>query len=94
MPIRITRYEVTPNPNALKAVLDRSTGAPLPEPTATRSFRSAQEAQSDPWASKCFEVPGLAALLFGAGWLTINKETGADWKALKAGIERVLADVP
>src|SRR5438128_1453945 len=67
MPYTVQEFQPTPNPNALKCVLDR----PLPEPI--RSFRSAAEAAGDPLGSALFAVPGVTAVLLSGGWLTVNK---------------------
>ncbi len=94
MALRVIRYEETPNPNAIKAVLDRSSGDPLPAPLATRSFRSAQEAAADPLAAQFLAVRGVSAILLGAGWLTVNKTPEADWRSIKVAVEGILASVP
>lgn len=88
MPLLVTRYQSTPNPNALKCFLDgRISDGP-------RSFRSPAEGAGDPIAAPLFAVPGVAGLLFNGDWMTVNKQEGADWPALKLGIERVLGSFP
>jgi hypothetical protein len=84
MPIRVTKYQPTPNPNALKCFLDSRISA------GPRSFRTAVEGADDPVAAPLLAVPGVAGLLLNGDWLTVNKAPGADWAIVKQGVERVL----
>jgi hypothetical protein len=88
MPLSVARFEATPNPNALKCILNGS--LPLQGP-ATRPFRSAADATADPLAARLFAVPGVTGLLFAAGWITVNKAPDVPWKAIKPAVERALA---
>ena len=85
MACRVVRFEPTPNPNAIKCVLD---GAPE---VGAKSFRTAESAVGEPVAARLFAVAGVAGLLFGDGWLTVNKAPEAEWRAVKQGVERALA---
>lgn len=86
MPYRITQFQPTPNPNALKCILDR----PLPDPP--RSYRSADQAGNDPLARALFDVPGVTSVLLNGGWLTVNKYPQSDWPAIKTAMQRALAE--
>ncbi len=86
MPYAITEFRPTPNPNALKCILDR----PLPAPP--RSFRSAEQARGDALAHALFGVPGVTALLLNGDWFTVNKSPKSEWPAIKAGMQRALAE--
>lgn len=88
MPYSITRFEPTPNPNAVKCILDR----PLPDPP--RSFRAADQVGDDPLGRALFAIPGVAGLLLSGGWLTVNKRPEADWARIKTGVQQVLAATP
>lgn len=94
MSYTITSFQPTPNPNALKCVLDRPiTRAPV-------SYRSAADLANeapaaDPsdahrLAPALFAVPGVAGLLFNHDWVTVNKAPQSDWSEVKAGITRAL----
>lgn len=85
MPYQVVEFQPTPNPNALKCILDR----PLPEPA--RSFRSPAEAQSDPLAARLFAVPGVTSLLLSGEWMTVNKHPESDWPAVRRAVQDVLA---
>jgi hypothetical protein len=78
MPFRITKYQPTPNPNAVKCFL------------GPRSFRTVAEGAADPTAAPLLAVPGVSGLLLNGDWLTVNKSPDADWPAIKRGIEKAL----
>jgi hypothetical protein len=88
MPYIVTEFQTTPNPNALKCVLDR----PLrPGAEAFRSFRAAEEASNDTLGRALMAVPGVSSVLLSDGWLTINKDPQARWPAVKKAVEQALA---
>jgi len=89
VPYRITRFEATPNPNALKCHLDRALEGP------NRSYRRREEAgEDDAVARALFAVEGVAGLLLMGDWLTVNKRPEAEWARLKRQLMSALADVP
>ncbi|MCR9218557.1 MAG: NifU N-terminal domain-containing protein [bacterium] len=87
MGFRIVRFETTPNPNALKCVLDR----PITE--VPKSFLSAGAAAGDPLAEPFFELGGIRNILMNGDWISVNKLDATDWAALKPRIRRVLRDL-
>lgn len=87
MPYRVIRYEETPNPNALKCILDRPISA------HPRSFRGPESAGDDEAARALFSVKGVAVILMNGDWMTVNKTPEASWKSVKAGVERVLGEM-
>ncbi len=87
MSYRVTSYQPTPNPNALKCMLS----APISD--RPRSFRTPQDAADDALASRLFAVPGVAGLLLNGDWITVNKAPAAEWVGVKRGVERVLAEI-
>lgn len=80
------RFEETPNPNAVKAILDRSPGA------APRAYRSADAAKDDPLGSALMAGAGVTNVLIHDGWVSVGKSPGAAWKDVKKFIKQVLAD--
>lgn len=93
MPYTITRFDPTPNPNAIKCVLDREIVGPDEAP---RSYRSRESAMSDPLATKLFGVDPagtITSVLINADWITVNKAPDADWKRVKEAVRRILAQV-
>lgn len=88
MPHAITRFEQTPNPNALKCYLE----PPLPPRTPdARSYRSPEAAAASPLPKALFQVPGVTSLLLMEGWLTVNKSPEADWPSIKRRLKAALA---
>lgn len=86
MPYRITEFESTPNPNAVKCWLDR------PISSGPRSFLNAEMAVGDPIASALFEQAGVTTVLFNGEWLTVNKPPNLDWSSVKAKVKHVLGE--
>lgn len=86
MPFKVIRFQDTPNPNALKCVLDRS------PPNVPRSYFNASAAAGDPLARSLFAVPGVTSLLISDGWVTVNKSPGAPWGPIRSGVESVLRE--
>lgn len=86
MGYKVVRFQETPNPNALKCVLDR------PPPGHPKSYFNADQATGDPLGSALFGIGGVTNVLIGNGWITVNKAGEASWKTIRAGVERVLRD--
>lgn len=86
MPYRVTRFEPTPNPNALKCLVSPSPGA------VPRSYFRAEQADpaEDPLAADLFALPGVTSLLIHTEFITVNKDPGADWGPIKRGLKAVL----
>ena len=85
MAFKVTEFEDTPNPNALKCWLDRSIS------DGPRSFLNAEQAAADPLASALFEGGQVVCLLFNGDWVTVNKKPDAKWPAVKTHVKKVLA---
>lgn len=88
MPYRVVKYQTTPNPNALKVILD---GEISDRP---RSFRTVAEGEGDDLASRFFRISGVTSLLFNGDWFTVNKAADATWPSIKKGVERELSQLP
>jgi hypothetical protein len=84
MPYTIKKFQSTPNPNAVKCVLDRRIGA------GVRSYFKAEDAAGDPLAAGLFGIGDVTNVLINGDWITVSKTPAADWGTVKAGIERVL----
>ena len=70
--------ESTPNPATLKflpgqAVLD----------TGTADFPAPEAAGPSPLAQRIFAVRGVTGVFFGTDFVTVTKDDGADWDAVK-----------
>jgi hypothetical protein len=94
MPYVVKQFQPTPNPNALKCVLDKS---PAPAPSPPRSYaRSAgvPSPDADALAHGLFSIGGVTNILIHDGWVSVVKTPDADWKAIKAEVSRVLGAQP
>lgn len=84
MGFRVVEIESTPNPNAMKFVLDSSIS---PHPM---SFLTAESAASHPLARRLFEIPGVSSLLLLGDFVTINKSPAGKWDDIKTQARRIL----
>ncbi len=85
MPFKVRHLQPTPNPNALKFVLDRHI-------TEDRlSFTSAAAARYHPLAARIFEIPGVTGLLLLNDFITLNKCPTAKWANITAKVKKVLS---
>lgn len=88
MPIRITQFQDTPNPNALKCLLDHRL------PDTPRSYFNAAQVNGDPLAARLFAIPGVTNLLIHESFITVGKSAASDWKPIRAAVEAALRDFP
>lgn len=87
MGYRVLQFRETPNPNAIKCVLDRRVA------DTPRSYFRAEEAAEDALASRLFGIDGVTNVLISGDWVTVNKRPDAAWGPIRAGVERVLGSV-
>jgi len=87
MGFEVAEIQPTPNPNALKFILDRVIAE---QPT---SFFNADAAQGHSVASRLFAVPGVSSLLLLGDFITVNKRPEANWADIKRIVRQVLAEV-
>jgi hypothetical protein len=85
MPYKVTEVQPTPNPNAMKFVLDR------PVSEGRLSFLDPAAAQDHAVASRLFGVNGVVSLLILGDFITVNKSPAAKWAAITGKVKRVLA---
>ena len=84
MGYRVIEIQPTPNPNALKFVLDRQVSQqPL-------SFFNAEAAKDFPLAKRLFEIAGVSSLLLLGDFITINKSPQSDWDDIRDQARTVL----
>lgn len=86
MPLSVTAFEPTPNPNAIKCLVS-------PAPTeAPRSYFRAEQAAGDPLAAALFAIPGVTNVLVHTSFITIGKTPAAAWPAIKVSVKKVLRE--
>ena len=78
--------EPTPNPSTLKFVPGKQVLA-----SGIREFKSADEANSSPLATRLFEVEGVKGVLFGHDFISITKGE-LDWDLLKPAVMGVIME--
>ena len=87
MGYRVIEIQPTPNPNALKFVLDRQVSQqPL-------SFFNAAAATDYPLAKRLFEIAGVSSLLLLGDFITINKSPDGAWDDIKSQARAILLAV-
>ncbi|MBC8107328.1 MAG: NifU N-terminal domain-containing protein [Anaerolineae bacterium] len=82
---RVTETQPTPNPNALKFVLDRAISE---NPV---SFFTAASANGHPLATRLFAIPGVTTLLLLNDFVTVNKSPEKAWGEITPQVKKVLA---
>ena len=85
MPWTVREVQSTPNPNAIKFVLDRHI-------TEERlSFTNPSSAADHPLASQLFEISGVSSLLLLGDFVTVVKSPAAKWANITPKVKKVLA---
>jgi NFU1 iron-sulfur cluster scaffold homolog, mitochondrial len=87
MGFRVTEVQPTPNPNAVKFMLDR----PISE--QPMSYFNAAAAGDHPVAKALFAVPGVTSLLLLGDFITVNKRPEAKWPDVRKQVESVLSEI-
>ena len=83
--MKVVKLESTPNPNAMKLLLD----AKILE-SGSRSYDHPSEAKSDPIATALFEIPDVKSVFFMPTFVTIVKEPAASWDGVAQMATQVL----
>lgn len=92
MGYRVREFQETPNPAAVKVVLEGPISSLEGRSGAPRSYRSAESAASDPLAALLFRIKGVENVLISSDWLTVGKRPDATWKSVKDAVEKALAE--
>jgi NFU1 iron-sulfur cluster scaffold homolog, mitochondrial len=85
MPFTVKEVQPTPNPNAVKFVLD----APVTEDRL--SFVDAGSATGHPIASRLFQINGVISVLLLGDFVTVVKSPNVKWSAITGKVKKVLA---
>jgi len=84
MPFEVTDIQPTPNPNAVKFILDK------PVVEAPASFFDAEAAQGHCLATELFGVPGVSSLLMLGDFITVNKRPDVRWDGIAGRVREIL----
>ena len=87
MPFKVREVQPTPNPNAVKLVLDRVIAD---RPT---SFLNPESGHEHPIASKLFAITGVSGLLLLGDFVTVTKQPEARWPDITRKVEQTLASL-
>lgn len=72
------RLEFTPNPNALKYVVDEA----VLLPRGSASFTDTAAAESSPLAKRLMAIPGVSSCMIGYNFVSVTKTEQGDWEVL------------
>jgi len=86
MAFRVEEIQSTPNPNAIKVILDQ------PVSTEPTSFLHHSAAGGHPLAMQLFAIPGVSSLLLLDDFITINKSSDACWADITSRVRQVLGE--
>lgn len=84
MPLQVLRFETTPNPNAVKVVIDPAPAGGI------RSYFRAEQAGDDPLGAALFEIDGVTTVLIHEKFVSVNKRAEKTWGPIKKAVQRVL----
>lgn len=84
MPTRVMQVQVTPNPNAMKYVLDREI-----TPT-TLSYFNAQAAEANPLAVALFGIEGVSGVMLLRDFVTVSKRPDAKWGLITRQVRAIV----
>ena len=85
---KVVNIEPTPNPDALKFIVQR----PILR-SGTRSFRDFGAAVGDPLGSRIFALGPVTSVFYMDRFVTVNKETSAEWTGLIDPICEAIEDL-
>jgi len=72
--LMVEDVDLTPNPQALKFILNQKLLN-----VETRQFPDNESAKDDPFAKGIFEIDGVASVFYMEKFVTIEKQTEANW---------------
>jgi hypothetical protein len=84
MGFAVKEIQATPNPNAVKFVLD---GEISQSPV---SFLNPAEGKDHPLASQLFGIGGVTSILLLGDFVTINKRPDVKWESITQNVEEIL----
>jgi hypothetical protein len=83
----VVQIQPTPNPNAMKFVLNGSISS---QPI---SFLKVEEATGHPLASSLFSIPGVSHVMLLGDFVTIGKQPQASWSQINEPVKQILASL-
>ncbi len=83
------RLEFTPNPNALKYVVDGHEF--LPRGSASFSDKAKAD-ENSPLAARVLGVPGIESCMIGRDYVTVTKSDSGDWEEVDDLVRKAISD--
>ena len=83
--MKVQSVQPTPNPNALKFIVDSAV-----IDSGSRDYAEAQAASGDPLAEELFAIAGIASLYFCENFITVTMGDSADWRAVNDAVIKCL----
>jgi Fe-S cluster biogenesis protein NfuA len=77
----------TPNPNALKFVLNR-----VVKTEGKVSYKRAEDCADNPLAQKLFGIPHVSEVFFFDNYITITQDGGGDWDEIETKVRQTIID--
>ncbi len=85
--LKVIDVQDTPNPDALKFMLDGTILA-----SGVRQFDSASAGQSDPLAKELFSIPGVQSVFYMGQFVTVTKTGEVKWTQIQPKINQAIRD--
>lgn len=76
--MKISDIEYTPNPNAVKFIVDQ----PLTQHGASLTYASIEEATESPLAQELLQIEHVESVYFYGTWLTVTQDGATEWRPL------------
>ncbi len=86
--MKIVEIEPTPNPDAMKFVVDQ----PITMGFMTHSFEDEESAAQVPLAKEIFSLDHVISVYFADRWITVTQDGSADWAELLREIADPIRD--
>lgn len=88
--MKIEEIEYTPNPNAVKFIVDEQIMPPVGG--VTLSFETDEEAESNSLASELMEIEHVETVFYAANYITVTQDGEADWRELMREVAEPIRD--
>ena len=85
MPFKVVEVQGTPNPNAMKFVVDGMICE------GALSFFNAGSAAGYPLAERLFGIEGVRSVLILGDFVTVNKAAEAAWRPITAAVRKAIS---
>jgi len=88
--MKIEEIEYTPNPNAVKFIVDEQIMPPVGGQTL--SFETEEEAEANSLAAQLMEIEHVETVFYAANYITITQDGEADWRELMREVAEPIRD--